>query len=68
MPDRAAGPRVTWRQGQLWHRVRFEPRSDGGFDRIEEIKHSSGDTWRPRGSERVDSVDIDAPGVSYRGP
>jgi len=69
MTDRSHARTVTWRQGDLWHRMRFEPQSDGSFERIEEVRHSAGGTWRPRGSDRVDAVSVDVPAaVSNRGP
>jgi hypothetical protein len=69
MTDRSRATTITWSQGGLWHRIRFEPRSDGGFDRIEEVRHAQGGTWRPRGSERVESVSVERPvGTADAGP
>jgi len=70
MTDRSDLREITWRQGDLWHRMRFEPQSDGSLERIEEVRHSVGGTWRPRGSDRVDEVRVDSPpvGTSNAGP
>jgi len=38
-------------------RVRFEPRSDGSWDRIEEVW--TGCVWRPLGREAVTRLTID---------
>lgn len=40
-------------------RLRFEPRSAGGYTRIEE--RWSGDEWVPEGQEIVADVGLDAP-------
>lgn len=69
MTDRSDLREITWRQGRLWHRMRFEPQSDGSFERIEEVRHTRRGTWRPRGSDRVDEVRFDVPvGASDPGP
>lgn len=38
-------------------RVRYEPRADGGWRRIDEVW--TGCEWRHRGAERVESVSIE---------
>jgi hypothetical protein len=46
--------------GRAARRLTFEPRSDGGYERIEEVWSGCG-YWRQVGSERVDTVSVELP-------
>jgi len=49
---------VTWRQGEHWHRMRFEVREDGTMMRREYTRGSPDDAWRPVGSAIVEDMTI----------
>jgi len=50
---------VTWRQGEHWHRMRFEQADDGTMMRPEYTRGSPDDAWRPVGSAVVEDVTIE---------
>ena len=49
---------VTWEAGDRARRTVFEPRSDGRFDRREQV-WTAGEHWRECGSEIVDRVGVE---------
>jgi len=50
---------VAWRQGEHWHRMRFEQADDGTMMRREYTRGSPDDAWRPVGSAIVEDVTIE---------
>jgi len=57
--DRSDAVVVTYRADGGARRLRFEPRSDGRHDLVEETL-TNGGTWRVVGERVVDSVAVDA--------
>lgn len=60
--DRSDATVITWKPAErAAHRMVFEPRSDGTFERIEEARIATDGGWHYIGSEIVESVEVEQP-------
>ena len=56
--NRSDAVTVTWSANDRKRRFVFEPRSDGRYDRVEEV-FTTGGYWREVGTEAVDTVAVE---------